>query len=112
MAWAASTATTSGALATSTVSADCQSSPISTKWVYAYDQSVPGYTVTAVLLDGLQPTCLSKGARVAVAAPDGTEVAAGAGFTPGAGTSATLPLTPVLDLSDPWVGQLAVVIHS
>ncbi|MGI9578345.1 MAG: hypothetical protein ACR2OH_09115 [Microthrixaceae bacterium] len=112
MAWAASTSSTSAALATGSVGADCQSAPISSEWIYSYDPSVPGYTINAVLLDGLQPPCLSKGIRVAVATPAGAEVANGAGFTPGAGTSALVPLSPAVDLSSPWVGQLAVVIHS
>lgn len=111
-AWAAQTPNTSAGIASGSVLADCQATPISADWEYAYDPSIPGYRISSVVLDGLQPGCLSKGLRVAVADPTGAELSAGTGLTPGSGTTVSVPLSPGVDLSAASPDQLGVVIHS
>lgn len=111
-AWAAQTPNTPAGIASGSALADCQAAPISTDWEYAYDSSIPGYRISSVVLDGLQPGCLSKGLRVAVADPTGVELSAGTGLTPGSGTTVSVPLSPGVDLSAASPGQLGVVIHS
>ena len=111
-AWAAQTPNTSAGIASGSVLAECQTTPISTDWEYAYDPSIPGYRISSVELDGLQPGCLSKGLRVAVADSTGAELSAGTGLTPGSGTTVSVQLSPGVDLSAASPDQLGVVIHS
>jgi hypothetical protein len=112
VAWAAGGPPTAGQLGTSVVDADCQTATIDTDWAFGYDAAIPGYGITGVILDGLDAGCLDKGIRVVLADSSGAEKASGVGLTPSAGTSTLVLLSPGFELSDPWIGQISIVIHS
>jgi hypothetical protein len=100
-----------GSMATGSVAASCQSSAITPVWTFAYDQTLPGYEITAVTLDGLQSGCLNRKVKVVLANATGGQVVAGSGTTPGSGTTATITLDTSFNMTSTWLSQLTVVIY-
>ena len=90
---------------------DCQTSAVTTDWLYNYDDTLPGYRVTAVELDGLDAGCLNKNIEATLADSGGASVTSGSNLTPGSGTSVTVIFTPGFDLSLTWVSDLIVTIY-
>ncbi|MCU0297405.1 MAG: hypothetical protein MUF33_02655 [Candidatus Nanopelagicales bacterium] len=110
-AFASAMALSGGSLVTGSVAASCQSSTITPTWNFAYDQSIPGYEITAVTLDGLQAGCLDRSVKVVLADVNGVQVVAGSGTTPSSGTAATIALDTSFNLTSTWVRQLTVVVY-
>ncbi len=101
-----------GALGTLTATADCQSATLTPTWTFAYDPTLPGYRINAVVLDGLQSGCLDKNVLVVLADASGVSQATGTGTTPASGTTALIAISPGFDLSLTWVSQLTLTVYS
>lgn len=92
--------TTEGVGAATNVVAACQAGTLDATYTTSYSASLPGYTVSAVTVDGLTAACYGKAFRVTLSGTGDASLGEVTGTTPTSGTSFGATFTPAIGVEN------------